>query len=238
MIEVGRNDLFHIHSFRCRHAENIPDRSYIEKAIDLGAKTIWFTDHAPFPGDPFKREHRMIYNELPEYTETLSALKKEYSDTIDIHIGLETEFFPKYDQMGYYKELRSNPEIEMLLLGQHMSELPEGGYSYDWDKEKLVELEYKVLGEAILEGIESGYFDAVAHPDRIFRRRKIWDSNTEEMAKRIVYAAQKYGLPLEKNESSKKEENYYREEFWQIADGKVKTIRGLDVHFLKDLILL
>ena len=238
MIKVNKKDFFHVHSFRCRHAENVPDRSYIEKAIGLKAKAIWFTDHAPFPGDPFKREHRMLYSELAEYVSTLSALKEEYRDRIDVHIGLETEFFPKYDKLGYYTELRSNPDIEMLLLGQHMAELPEGGYSYDWNKDELEEAEYKVLGEAILEGIESGYFDAVAHPDRIFRRRKIWDADMEEMAERIISAAQRCGIPLEKNESSKREANYYWEEFWQMADERVEAIRGLDAHSLKELIAL
>ncbi len=66
MITVGKNDVFHVHTYRCRHAENIPDRDYVEKAIELGAEGIWFTDHAPFPGVPFQRAHRMLCEELPE----------------------------------------------------------------------------------------------------------------------------------------------------------------------------
>ena len=63
---ISDQELFHVHTFRCRHAEEIPDRAYVEKALELGAKGIWFTDHCPFPGDLFKREHRMLYKELPE----------------------------------------------------------------------------------------------------------------------------------------------------------------------------
>ena len=40
---------FHVHTYRCGHAENISDETYVKKAIELGVKSIWFTDHAPFP---------------------------------------------------------------------------------------------------------------------------------------------------------------------------------------------
>ena len=234
---IGKDEIFHVHTFRCRHADNIPDRDYVEKALKLGAKGIWFTDHAPFPGDPFRREHRMLCEELPEYIETLKALRHEYEGRIEIHIGLETEYFPKFDASGYYDELRNMPDIEILLLGQHMAELPEGGYSYDWDRDKLVESEYKVLGEAVISGIKSGYFDIAAHPDRIFRRRKVWDSSMEAMAERIIHEAEKKSIPLEQNESSKKVEHYYWEEFWNLAAGRVNTVRGMDAHCLDELYL-
>lgn len=55
-------NLFHVHTFRCGHAENVPDTAYIERAIELGASDIWFSDHAPFPGDPFR--NRMKYDDL------------------------------------------------------------------------------------------------------------------------------------------------------------------------------
>ena len=113
-------NIFHVHTYRCGHAEVIPDEAYVKKAIELGAAEIWFTDHAPFPGNPFGS--RMAYDQLEEYLTTLYNLKQKYTD-IDIHIGLETEYFPHFDNEGYYKHLRSVPEIEMLLLGQHMAEI-------------------------------------------------------------------------------------------------------------------
>ena len=235
---ISDQELFHVHTFRCRHAEEVPDRAYVEKALELGAKGIWFTDHCPFPGDLFKREHRMLYKELPEYINTLKGLKEEYSGRIDIHIGLETEFFQRYNEMGYYEELRWNKDIEMLLLGQHMAELPDGRYSYDLDKESLIEQEFKLLGVEMILGIQSGYFDAVAHPDRIFRRRPVWDSEMNDMAVSIIDSAQLAGIPLEQNESSKAVKNYYREEFWELAKGKMDIICGLDAHFIRELKLV
>ena len=78
--------LFHVHTFRCGHAEIVPDEAYIKKAIKISASDIWFTDHAPFPGNPFR--NRMTIDGLSEYISTLSALKEKYADKITVHIGL------------------------------------------------------------------------------------------------------------------------------------------------------
>ena len=56
---ISDKDCFHVHTYRCGHAEDIPDEAYIKAAMSIGAKGIWFTDHAPFPGNPFK--NRMKY---------------------------------------------------------------------------------------------------------------------------------------------------------------------------------
>ena len=57
-------EIFHVHTFRCGHAGNDQDVEYVKKAVALGAKRIVFTDHCPFPGNPFKS--RMEIEQLPE----------------------------------------------------------------------------------------------------------------------------------------------------------------------------
>ena len=48
------NYMFHVHTYRCKHAFNgISDEDVIEMAISLGKDSIYFTDHAPFPENPF-----------------------------------------------------------------------------------------------------------------------------------------------------------------------------------------
>ena len=226
-----KNQCFHVHTYRCGHAENIPDEEYIKKAIELGASGIWFSDHAPFPGNPFR--NRMRYSELNEYLITLASLKERYSGTIDVHVGLEIEYFPSFDKSGYYKELRSTSGIEFLLLGQHMAETSEG-YTFSWDRERLLQEEYKALGNAEVQGILSGYFDYVAHPDRIFRRQKEWTQDMQAISKDIIKAAIKVGIPLEQNEASKKRKRNYWNEFWELAD-ETKIIHGLDAHHLSEM---
>ena len=53
MYQPIENEIFHIHTWRCKHASMDEDYRYIESAIKLGANRIVFTDHCPFPGNPF-----------------------------------------------------------------------------------------------------------------------------------------------------------------------------------------
>ena len=168
---------FHVHTYRCRHAENVPDDAYVVKAMELGASEIWFTDHCPFPGDPFG--NRMGWDELGEYVSTLRGLRDRYPD-IDIHIGLEAEYFPTYDEQGLYTMLTKDMGIEYLLLGQHMAQIGSDppAYSFSLDKDELIRREYRLLGGATVQGIESGRFSAVAHPTgytaSVPTGRRIW----------------------------------------------------------------
>ena len=226
-MNVNANDIFHVHTYRCGHAQMVPDEAYIQKTIEIGASGIWFTDHAPFPGDPFG--NRMNYTDLDEYLESLSLVKQRYADKIAVHIGLEIEYFPSFDHEGYYKELRSRKELEILLLGQHMAETTPGNYTFAWSKERLAKEEYLALGNAQIQGMESGYFDAVAHPDRIFRGQDAWSQEMAEISKEIIEIACKSKIPLEVNESSKKQKKQYWQEFWELAS-EAKQIHGLDAH--------
>ena len=224
-------DIFHVHTFRCGHAEEINDEAYIQKAIEYGATGIWFTDHAPFPGDPFG--NRMKYAELEEYISALLHYKKAYSDSISVHIGLEIEYFPSFE--SYYKELRTNSDIEMLLLGQHMAETVPGEYTFSWNEERLKKEEFSALGNAIVEGIETGCFDAVAHPDRIFRRCKLWNDDMQSVSEEIIHAAQKHMIPLEKNVSSMTQKHHFWQQFWASVPSDVQKIIGVDAHSVQEL---
>ena len=67
-------DFFHVHTRRCKHGSEETDEILVKKAISLGAKRITFTDHVPFPENPFG--NRMDFEELEEYLDSLEKLKK------------------------------------------------------------------------------------------------------------------------------------------------------------------
>lgn len=238
MIAVKNTDVFHVHTYRCGHADDIPDEEYIVKALEIGATGIWFTDHAPFPSDRFR--NRMRFNELSDYVNTLKDLKARYAKEIDIHIGLEIEYFPSEHSSGYYDALKREMGVEALLLGQHMAETPDGAYTFNWAKDKLKESEFDALGSAIIEGMKTGLFDACAHPDRIFRRKKTWDEDMQAISEKIWCTAHELQIPLEQNESSKREKHHYWHEFWELAKTypDVQIVRGLDAHSLKEIKLI
>lgn len=228
--ELIEKELFHIHTRRCGHAEDIDDEVIVQKALAVGAERIVFTDHAPFPGNPFG--NRMNFEQLEEYIDAINNLKIRYSDQIEVMCGLEVEYLPSFDQ--YIKSLRENTGIDILILGQHMYEIPGtiGEYSFTLeDKSK----EHIFLAEAIIEGMNTGYFDVVAHPDRIFRRCEEWATECEQISRQIIESAMKNSIPLEKNYSSLKHKNHYKQEFWNLIGSVIKTVKGIDAHSLSDI---
>lgn len=225
--------IFHVHTKRCRHASDECDEEYIKRAIELGATSITFTDHAPFIGDPFN--NRMRYNQLEEYVKSLQVLRDQYAGEIDVQIGLEIEFIPLYAE--YYKELKQTYAFDVLMIGQHFCEVDCGKYSFSLENSELKESEFVGCGRAIVDGINTGLFDVVAHPDRIFRRRDMWTPEMERVAKEIIGAAKQNGVLLEQNESSKKQKCYYWEEFWNLVPDEM-IIKGLDAHSTQELKML
>lgn len=224
--------LFHVHTYRCGHAGSTRELAYVERAVELGAKKITFTDHAPFPGDPF--HGRMPMSDLEDYIGTLTDLQEKFRGKILIEIGLETEYFPEYEE--YYRELKRKKGLDLLLLGQHMYGLGDGRYSFLESEEVLNIQEAPGLANAVVQGIESGFFDAVAHPDRCFRKRREWSPELEELSIRIINSAVKADIPLEINRSSQRSRFFFWPEFWELAERcGAGTICGLDAHNLEEL---
>lgn len=221
-------ELFHVHTYRCCHASFDSDRAYIERAIELGASRITFTDHAPFPGDPFT--NRMPHSQLDEYVASLRTLKIAYRSLIDVRIGLEIEYLPSF--LAYYEKLANDPFIDILLLGQHFYELSPGKYSFSLDDETC---EHVGLCEAMAQGIETGLFAAVAHPDRAFRDQKSWSDAMTELSTRVIDAAVSNEVALEQNYRSMKRRRSYWPEFWELVPECAPVIHGCDAHSVAEL---
>lgn len=222
-------NFFHIHTYRCGHAENVSDEAYVKKAIALDAASITFTDHAPFPGDPFG--NRMPYAQLPEYIDTLQNLKLNYENKINVQIGLEIEYLPSFK--SYYKELASNPGIDLLMIGQHFYELTPGQYSFSFPE--LRNITHIGCINAIMQGVETRLFKVVAHPDRAFRFIKQWDNECDSISRKLISLATEKAVILEKNLLSITRKNDYWNEFWELSNQNTATILGLDAHTLNEL---
>ena len=55
------------------------------------------------------------------------------------------------------------------------------------------------------------------------------------VAKEIILAAEQMEIPLEQNESSKKHKRQYWQELWDLAEGHVQIVHGLDAHAVNEL---
>ena len=80
---------YHTHTWRCSHATGT-EREYVEAALARGLKVLGFSDHTPYP---FPESHvswfRMKTQELDDYVTVCQNLRREYRDSIEIHVGLE-----------------------------------------------------------------------------------------------------------------------------------------------------
>ena len=225
------DEIFHVHTYRCGHASEHSDEDYVIKAIELGAKRIVFTDHAPFPGDPFGS--RMKMDEYEGYIDSVNSLKDKYHDQIEVLCGLEIEFFPQY--MDYYKSLNDSEAIDVMILGQHMFRHEDGHYNF-LDKDRSDE--FYGISLAVLDAVETGFFDVIAHPDRMFSRYGKWDASTQNAADAIIAAAKSHNVFLERNYSSIYREKNFVKEFWNNSIDSSMIIDGYDAHSADHLDLL
>ena len=183
----------HTHTVRCRHA-NGTEREYIENAISGGLGTLGFSDHAPyaFP-DGYYSGFRMIPEVQKDYVDTLSALRDEYKDKIDIKIGYETEYYPAY--FSETLKMITQYEVDYLILGQHFlgNEIGDRYSGGETDSEKEL-IRYV---DQVNEALDTGVFTYVAHPDTFNFTGD--DAVFDRHYGRLIEHAKKLGIPLEIN---------------------------------------
>lgn len=216
---------------RCNHASD-REREYVENAIRGGLSALGFSDHAPyvFEGEYYS-SFRMKPRELDDYVYTISRLKREYAGDIEIFIGLEAEYYPRF--FDKFIELIRPYPIEYLLLGQHFmqNELdgePVGVYSAD-------ERKLRDYVSQVSEGLSSGAFTYFAHPD-MFNFAGDERVYAREM-RTLLENAKRADVPLEINLLGiRARREYPRESFWRIA-GEVgnQVVFGSDAHAAADV---
>lgn len=220
-------EIFHVHTYRCGHASADLDEDYVLAAIENDAKRIVFTDHGPFPDNPFGS--RMQMNELQDYVESIHGLKEKYKDKIQVLCGLEIEFLPQY--MEYYKKLKASEKIDLLVLGQHMYMHESGTYNF-FDKDRSGE--YEGISKAMIEGMDTGLFSVLAHPDRMYMRYGRVDDKVREAINAVIAGAKRNGVLLEKNFGSMYKEHNFSEDFWTDVEEE-NVIYGFNAHSPEDI---
>ena len=220
---------YHTHTFRCNHAQGT-EKEYVEKAIESGLKILGFSDHTPYPfPDPkeYCSHTRMRMDELEDYVTTILKLRDEYRDDIDIHLGLEVEYFPPHFEV-LHKEI-SNYPIEYLLLAQHF--LGDGHNSFPFCGGATTDPSIlKQYCAQVKEAMHLGCFTYLAHPDFINFTGDSQIYDTEMRA--LCQEAKALRLPLEINFLGIGENRHYpNDALWKIA-GEVgcDVVLGLDAH--------
>lgn len=183
----------HTHTYRCNHASGI-EREYIENAIKAGYSCLGFSDHAPYVfRDGYYSGFRMKPELQYDYVETLSALREEYKDRIDIKIGYEAEYYPEF--FGEFMKLITRCPLDYLILGQHFVESEmTGKNSYRTTADESFLANYV---DELCEGISTGVYTYIAHPDLVNYSGS--DSIYEKHYGRLIECAKKLDIPMEIN---------------------------------------
>lgn len=217
---------YHTHTWRCNHAE--PDeRAYVETALRTGVKVLGFSDHSPYPfGDGYCSSFRMRCDQVGDYMTTLEGLRREYRGEIDVHIGFEAEYYPKYFRA--LLEMLEPTGYEYLLLGQHFlgNERDDGPSTARTEDPARLRQFVRQCSEAL----NTGAFSCFVHPDvfQFIGDEKIYRAE----ARALCREAKSCGVPLEINLLGLGTHRHYpREAFWEEAAvvGN-KVVLGWDAH--------
>lgn len=226
---------YHTHTYRCGHAIG-EDEEYIKVSIQNGIKHLGFSDHIPFAfPDGYESFYRVKLSDALEYFENLNTLREKYKDKIEIKIGFEMEYYPNHFEKMLENAI--NFGAEYLILGQHFlyNEYPDGVYSADKiSSKKEVIKNLKEYVKNIIDGIKSGVFSYVAHPDLIYYAEK--DLLYSDEMRKICVASREYNTPLEINLLGIRDKRAYPcDEFFKIAgEEQSPVVIGFDAHTPKD----
>ncbi len=217
---------YHTHTWRCMHASGT-EKEYVERAIKNGLKILGFSDHTPYPfPEGYSSGMRMRVDQLEDYANTVLSLKEKYQKDIEIHLGLEVEYYPAYFEK--LQRLAATYSVEYFLLAQHCmgNEIGEVWSGAETKDPQVLKRYCDQTGEAM----ESGYFTYFAHPDLI---RFTGDMNVYEAEMRkLCQRAKACNMPLEINFLGLYEGRHYpNERFWKIAGEEgCQVIFGIDAH--------
>lgn len=218
---------YHTHTYRCGHATG-SDEQYIETAWRAGIKKLGFSDHSPqpFSGGYYTQSVRMRPETLGEYAETIRRLKNQYGDRIEIHLGVEAEYYPALFSK-LLAQLRDNG-VEYMILGQHWCGNEEGFLHNICPTDN--EQQLRMYCDQVIEGIQTGMFTYIAHPDIFCFVGE--DKAYERHMTRLCREAKSCDIPLEINLLGLGDKrNYPSKRFWRIAaqEGN-RVILGRDAH--------
>ena len=230
---------YHTHTYRCNHAIG-EDEEYVKSAIKGGYKVLGFTDHSPWKyNSDFQGRIRMPLSSFEDYKQSILALKEKYKDQIEIKLGLECEYFPKY--MDWLVNFKKEQQLDYIILGNHYFESDELGQYYG----RVCEDDNMFISyiDDCIRGMKTGHYAYLAHPDLFMRARDHFGELERKESIRLCKACKEMNVVLEYNLEGRKtiekwgKVSYPNPEFWKIAaEIGNKAIIGLDAHDPKSLL--
>jgi histidinol-phosphatase (PHP family) len=233
---------FHTHTMLCHHATGMP-AEYVRQAQKDGCCELGFSDHCPYPesNDFFWKDIRMTAAQAPVYIEAVKEAARTVS--FPVHTGFECEWDKNYASW-YSDVLKDELKTDYLILGSHWVTLG-NRHVYCQELDSVSELHTYI--DQTIDGMQSGLFSFLAHPDIFMGGWKEWDAEAESCLKAVLEAARDCSLPLEINGLGLIKQKvrsrrglvrqYPVDEFWKlVAQSNVQVICNADAHDPLDVI--
>lgn len=233
---------FHTHTHLCRHASGRP-ADYVEQALKEGCSALGFSDHCPYPDSFFDcwPEIRMTEDEAAEYDQDILEAREMAS--FPVFQGYECEWEAEYG--SWYDELKDSYHADYLVLGAHW--VTDGKSHIYIPRVESPSLLNAYIDQTI-DGMRSGHFAFLAHPDLFMAGYKEWDEQAKACSQAILDAAADLDLPVEINglgmsralSSTRRGMRYAYPyvEFWEMAAlTNVRVICNPDAHEPSDVII-
>ncbi len=180
---------YHTHSRWCRHGVG-EFEDYFEKAISLGFQELAMTEHVPHRD----RWSWIPWEEFEGFDRALNAAIEKYRDRITLIKGFECEYDPS--QMEDYRWLREELGYNFLILGQHGAgkNLEINSFTIHTGKE------LRIYADWVCQGLETGLFVMLAHPDVALNEYpRPWDKDCEKAFAQIFSTCERLRIPVELN---------------------------------------
>lgn len=147
----------HMHTPLCKHAQGNPEE-YAQVALEKGFKGIIVTCHGPLPNG-ISADVRMSPAEWDTYVDLIERTRAQFSDKLDIRLGLESDYLPGLETWIRHMHDRSELNYVLGSVHPHIKEYKQLYLRWDWPAF------HRQYFDSLVEAAESGLFDCLSHPD-------------------------------------------------------------------------
>lgn len=208
----------------------------IEKAIELGYKTIGITDHICNAADGHKTAHFHIsFAELPDYANTLNTLKEKYRSKINLLWSVELDYY-NYSYMPIYNELKKyRPDYYLGSVHSLNNGINPWSDFSDFTDDEFTEFAVNMVKKDI-DFVKTGTLDILGHFDAFKFYHGIKDESVlYPLYDELALALKENNTALEFNTGYGKEFVFDPYIFEKCKEYNIKVMLGSDAHEIDDL---
>ncbi|MGN0164638.1 MAG: histidinol-phosphatase HisJ family protein [Lachnospiraceae bacterium] len=159
---------YHVHTSFSTDSDAHP-REVVEAAIQQGIKDLCITDHMDCE---WPEDHNSFIFDVKEYFDTLSSLRTEYKNQLNLHIGMELGLRNEPDIYSllrpHYESLSKEP-FDFIIGSTHVFDYGDPYYSKFWE-DRDPEDRINEYFEATLFNAENyDSYDVYGHLDYVIR---------------------------------------------------------------------